>query len=164
MARHVAASVLAAIAVIVVAILCRTYFFPSDESRITHRLEQLADDVTRSSADAPGGLARTARMATYFTEDVVVEPGEGVEPIRGRDALMALSTSLRGSGGTLRAAVTDVHVKLLSETAADVTLTATVEKSAGGAQPSLDAREFALQMVRQGTWRIARVTAVDTLR
>jgi len=51
-------------------------------------------------------------------------------------------------------------------TTADVLLTASfARRSISTGEESLDAREYALVMTRtDGTWRIARITAIDTLR
>lgn len=164
MRRPLVITAAAAAGILVLGILGWSYFFPSEEARIRQRLEQLAEEVSKGSPDPVGGLARAARLSMFFTDDVVVEPGEGTEPIRGRDTLMAALANVQPRTGPMRVAVADVHVKLLSDTTADVTLTATVEKTAANGERSLDARELAVQMVRDGPWRIARVTAVDTLR
>jgi hypothetical protein len=50
--------------------------------------------------------------------------------------------------------------------AADVLLTASfVRRSISTGEESLDAHEYALVMTKaDGVWRIARITAIDTLR
>lgn len=140
-------------------------FFPSDETRIVQRLEQLADEVTRSAADPSVGLARAARMAAYFTTDVVIDPGGGVPALHGREALLAVAGSVQPRTGSMRVALEDADVKLVHRDSADVTLTVTVTRNGGTPEASFDAREFAVGMVRQqDDWLVARVTAIDTLR
>jgi hypothetical protein len=93
-----------------------------------------------------------------------VDLRDGTDPVRGRDTLLGIIANLAPQTGPMRVAVTDVHVKLLSDTTADVALTATIERTTTTGERTLDAREFSLEMIREGLWRIRRVNAVDTLR
>ena len=61
----------------------------------------------------------------------------------------------------------DVGIDMVpGSNAADVLLTASfVRRNISTGEESLDAREYALVMTKaDGTWRIARITAIDTLR
>ncbi|HXG54189.1 MAG TPA: nuclear transport factor 2 family protein [Vicinamibacterales bacterium] len=165
MSTHGIARTVGVMALVVAGFLGWKHFFPSDEPRIVRRLEQLADEVTRSAADPSVGLARAARMAAYFTTDVVIDPGGGVPALHGREALMAVAGSLQPRTGSMRVALGDATVTLATEDSADVTLTVTFTRNAGTPEASFDAREFAVRMVRQqDAWLVASVTSIDTLR
>lgn len=164
MSRHVMAFASVVVALSAAATLGWSYLFPSDEVRILRRLEQLAGEVTRSADDRSVGLARAARMAAYFTADVVIDPGSHVPALHGREALMALAGSLQPRTGSMRVALGDADVTLDGD-GANVTLTVTVTRNEGTPEASFDAREFGVRMVReQDAWLVARVTAIDTLR
>jgi hypothetical protein len=139
----------------------------SDEHAITARLEALRNEVNTSTKDGLGTAARAAQIGSYFTDDAVVELGRGSPPIQGRDTLMGMVARLQPRTAAFRMDLDDVSVDVLpGATAADVLLTASfVQRSISTGEESLDAHEYALVMTKaDGQWRIARITAVDTLR
>jgi hypothetical protein len=157
---------LLAVAVIAAAFwLWRTYGTP-DERAIRGRLDALAIELNASTADGVGTALRAARLGHYFTDDVLVELGPGSPPIRGRETLMAMASRLRPRTSAFEVDLDDVTVDVLDGTRADVTLTALIRRRiAASGEESLDAREFSATLEKSGgEWRIARVTAVDTLR
>jgi hypothetical protein len=138
-----------------------------DERAIANRLEALRTEVNASTRDGLGTAARAAQIGSYFTDDAVVELGRGSPPITGRDTLMGMVARLQPRTAAFRMDLDDVTIDVVpGSDAADVLLTASfVRRSISTGEESLDAREYALVMNKTGgTWRIARITAIDTLR
>jgi hypothetical protein len=138
-----------------------------DERTIRNRIEALRTEVNASTMDGFGTAARAAQIGGYFTDDAVVELGGGSIPIRGRDTLMGMAARLQPRTAAFRLDLDDVGIEMIPGTgAADVMLTASfVRRSLSTGEESRDAREFALALVKtDGTWRISRITAIDTLR
>jgi hypothetical protein len=138
-----------------------------DERAITGRLEALRSEVNASTKDGLGTAARAAQIGTYFTDDTVVELGGGSPPIKGRDTLMGMVARLQPRIAAFRMDLDDVTIEMVpGGDAADVLLTASfVRRSISSGEESFDAREYALVMTKvNGAWRIARITAIDTLR
>lgn len=140
----------------------------TDEERaIRDRLSALRGEVNASAADGLANVTRAARIGGYFTDEAVVDLGEGAPPIRGRDTLMGMAARLQPRTAAFRMDLDDVSVELVpGGEAADVILTASfVSSSVATGEESRDAREFALVLVKSdGPWRISRVTAIDTFR
>lgn len=139
----------------------------SDEREISARLEALRNEINTSTADGLGTVAHAAQIGSYFTDDVVIELGEGASAIRGRETLIGIAARLQPRTAAFRVELDDVTVEMVpAAAAADVTLTASfVRRSLTSGEESRDAREFALVCKKSGgDWQIARVTAIDTLR
>jgi hypothetical protein len=143
-------------------------FWPEgDAAVVKSRLEALRAAVNTSTADGIGSVARAANIGAFFTDDVVVDLGQGTAPIRGRLTLVGMAERLQPRTAAFRMDLDDVGVELSPDRgAADVTLTASfIRRNVSTGEESIDAREFALAMTRAGgSWQIARVTAIDTLR
>jgi hypothetical protein len=142
-------------------------WFGGEERAIRTRLEGLRDEVNAGAKEGLESVARAAAIGSYFTPDVVVDLGQGTAPIAGRETLMGMAARLQPRTAAFRLEVQDVGVALRPDgEAADVNLTATfARRSVSTGEESLDAREFSAVMAKDGgTWRIARLTAVDTLR
>jgi SnoaL-like domain len=138
----------------------------ADERAIASRLETLRTEVNASTKDGLGTAARAAQIGSYFTDDAVVELGRGSPPITGRDTLMGMVARLQPRTAAFRMDLDDVSVDVVpGGDAADVLLTASfVRRSISTGEESLDAHEYALVMKKAGgLWRIARITAIDTL-
>ena len=139
----------------------------NDERAIRARIEALRNEINTSTRDGLGTLAHAAQIGSYFTDDVTIELGEGATAIHTRDTLMGITARLQPRTAAFRLDVDDVSVEMVpGAAAADVLLTASfVRRSLSTGEESLDAREFSLVCQKDGgTWRIARVTAIDTLR
>ena len=139
----------------------------SDERAIDARLEALRSEVNSSTKDGLGTAARATQIGSYFTDDAVVDLGGGAPPIKGRETVMGMVARLQPRTAAFRMDLDDVSVEMVpGRDAADVLLTASfVRRSISTGEESLDAREYALVMTKAGgTWRIARITAIDTLR
>jgi hypothetical protein len=138
-----------------------------DEREIQARLGTLRNEVNASTKDGLGTALRATQIGSYFTEDAVVELGEGAAPIKGRETLMGMVARLQPRTAAFRMDLDDITIDMTpGATTADVLLTASfVRRNISTGEESLDAREYALVMTKaDGTWRIARITAVDTLR
>ena len=123
--------------------------------------------MNRTETEGTDALARAAALGSYFTEDVIVDLGDGTAPIAGRLTLIGMAGRLQPRTAAFRLDFDDVGVELTAGAPeADVTLTASfVRRALSTGDEARDAREFALALTRtDGTWRIARVTAVDILR
>lgn len=161
-ALGVAAVVLAALALLV-----WSRRGSGDERSIREQLEALRAEVNRSTSDGLANIARAANIGSYFTEDVVVDLGQGTAPIRGRLTLMGMAERLQPRTAAFRMELDDVGVEMTpGASTADATLTISfIRRSISTGEESRDAREFALGLMKAGgTWRIARVTAIDVLR
>jgi hypothetical protein len=138
-----------------------------DERAIRARIEALRNEINTSTTDGLGTFAHAAQIGSYFTDDVTIELGEGASVIRTRDTLMGVAARLQPRTSAFRLEIDDVTVDMVpGAPAADVLLTASfVRRSLSTGEESRDAREFSLVCQKDGgTWRIARVTAIDTLR
>ena len=107
------------------------------------------------------------RVLNLEADDTTIELGEGALPIHGRDTLVGMAARLQPRTAAFRLEIDDVSVEMVpGAEAADVLLTASfVRRSLSTGEESRDAREFSLVCRKNaGTWQIARVTAIDTLR
>jgi hypothetical protein len=139
----------------------------SDERAIRDRLESLRTEVNASTADGPGTLTRAVQIGSYFTENAVVDLGKGTASINGRETLMGMAARLQPRTAAFRLELDDIGAKIAPDGgSAEVSLTVSfVLRSIPNGDESRDAREFALALTKAGgTWRIARATAVETLR
>lgn len=157
-------------AVLVLGILAAAFLtwrvlFPSDEQRIRARIAELETAVNTRSGDGVGRLADAARLLSFFTDDVVIEPGGPYPPIRGRQALVAVLGRASEPGG-FELAFEDVSVNVASsgsDAAARLTATLTWTNARTG-ERSLDAREIEADLRKiEGEWKIAGARAVEIL-
>jgi hypothetical protein len=142
-------------------------WWPGDERAIRRRLDSLAAAVNERAAEGLGTVARAAHVGSYFTEDVTVDLGQSSAPIQGRDTLMALTARLQPGTAAYTLEFDDVSVDVTPEgSAADVRCAATLtRRNESTGERSIDARELRLTLTKtEGVWRIARATALDTLR
>jgi hypothetical protein len=141
---------------------------PADEgAAIRQRLQAFSDDVNRSTTDNLEPEARAAHFGSYFTDDIEVDFGRGSAPIRGRPTIVGIAARLQPRTAAFRLKFEDMSVAMApSGEAADVHLTAEfIRRSVTTGEESLDAREFTIGMRRvEGEWKIAGVTAVETLK
>jgi SnoaL-like protein len=138
-----------------------------DEREIRSRLDSLRTEVNTSTKDGVGVALHAAQIGGYFTADALVELGEGAAPIKGRETLVGMVARLQPRTAAFRMDLEDITIEMVPGTdTADVLLTASfARRNISTGEESLDAREYALVMTKtDGTWRIARITAIDTLR
>ncbi len=138
-----------------------------DEREIRARLDALRNEVNTSTKEGLGSALHAAQVGSYFTDDAVVELGEGAAPIKGRETLIGMVARLQPRTAAFRMDLDDITIDMVpGANAADVLLTASfTRRNISTGEESLDAREYALVMNKtDGSWRIARITAIDTLR
>ncbi len=138
-----------------------------DVQVIRQRIEALRTEVNASTMDGLGTAARAAQIGSYFTDDAIVDLGGGSPPIHGRETVMGMAARLQPRTAAFRLELDDVGIEIVPDAdAADVLLTASfVRRIMSTGEESRDAREFALVLVKtDGTWRVSRITAIDTLR
>jgi hypothetical protein len=159
-----------AIVVVVAAVAAGVWYVagPTDEgAEIKQRLQAFADQVNRSTVDGQGPEVRAAQFASYFTEDVDVDFGQGSAPIHGREVVVGMAERLQPRTAAFQLKLEDLTVAMTpGRDAADVHLTAAFfRRSLTTGEESMDAREFTIGMRRvAGEWQIGRVTAIDTLK
>jgi SnoaL-like domain len=138
-----------------------------DEREIRSRLDALRNELNTSTKDGIGVALHAAQIGGFFTDDAVVELGEGAAPIKGRETIMGMVARLQPRTAAFRMDLEDITIEIVpgSDTA-DVLLTASfTRRNVSTGEESFDAREYALVMTKaESTWRIARITAIDTLR
>jgi hypothetical protein len=157
---------MAAVAATALALWAWHMWWPSDERAIRRRLDTLAATVNEPVPDGLGTVTRAAEIGSYFTDSVTIDLGPGSTPIQGREPLIALATRMPSGAGGYTLQFDEVAVAVSGGSSADVTCAATLRRrNATTGEQSIDARELQLGLVKaDGVWRIARVTALDTLR
>jgi hypothetical protein len=154
-------------AVIAVVAIAWALWPESDDRAIKRRLNALAADANAPAAEGLGIVTKAARIGTYFTDDVLVEAGEGAAPIAGRETLVGMAARIQPPESEPAVTLEDVAVSRRAGTnLADVRLTATLtRRDPRTGERAMDAREFMLEVRKdEGEWRISRVVAVETLR
>jgi len=138
----------------------------SAEREIRRVFANFATEFNSGASDGLGLIARAAHIGESFAPDVVIEFGQGSPPIHGRETLMGMASRLQPRTAAFLLELDDVNVELKDQDHADVTFTALIRRrSVGSGEESIDAREFAAEVVRlDGRWRVSRVVAIDTLR
>jgi SnoaL-like domain len=138
----------------------------SREREVRALFDGFASEFNSGASDGIGLLARAAHIGEYFTPDVVIELGQGSPPIQGRETLMGMASRLQPRTSAFMLEFDDVNVEFSDPDHGEVTFTALFRRrSQGSGEESIDAREFAGEVVRSGgRWRVSKVVAVDTLR
>jgi hypothetical protein len=157
---------LAVVVALVLGFLAWRYLLPDDERDVRRRLNAFAADFNETSASGVAAVAHAARLGSYFTDDVVVELGEGAPPIRGRQTLIAMATRLQPRTGAFTLELVDQNVTVSSSSTAEVSLTATFRRrSHASGEDAVEARELALRMIKTaGNWLVSEVKSVDAFR
>jgi len=155
------------VGLIVLSVFAWRLWFSGEEGVVRRRIEALRDEVNVGVAGGLENAVRAAAIGSFFTDDVLVDLGQGTAPINGRDTVMGMAARLQPRTAAFRLEVQDIGITMRpGNTTADVALTASfIRRSVTSGEESIDAREFALVMTKaDGTWRISRLTAVDTLK
>jgi SnoaL-like protein len=141
-------------------------WLPRDERQIRRRLHAFAADFNESTTDGLGTVARAARFGSYFTDDVVIEFGQGTPPVHGRETVMGMATRLQPRTAAFTLQLLDVNIVVSSPAAAEVNVTAAFRRrSLATGEESIEAQELRLAMVKvDGDWRVSRVTAVEAFK
>jgi hypothetical protein len=135
-------------------------YWPSEERRVRRRIASLEDVINETPTDGLGMVTRTAQLAAFFENDIVLDPGRGAGPIHGRERLLALASRAPNAGDDFAIRFLDVSVAVDGAQAV-VHLTATLRWIDARGEENVDAREAQLALRKSDDWRIARVTAVD---
>lgn len=137
-----------------------------EEAAIRSRLTALVGEANKPAAEGLALVAHAASVGDYFTPDTVVDLGAGSTPIQGREMLIGMVARLQPRTAAYRVELDDVEVRVGEDgDAATVEATVIVTPRRPGPDEGVDAREFALTLTKtDGVWRIARMTAVQTLR
>ena len=137
----------------------------SDAQQIARRLQSFASDFNESTTDGLGGVARAARIGTYFTDDIVVDLGKGTPPIQGRDTLMGMAARLQPRTAAFTLELLDINVEMGPQSTAEVNLTAAFRRRTAAGEESIDARELLVTMTKaDGSWRVNHVKAIEPFR
>ena len=157
---------LALVVVLLLGFLAWRYLAPNDERDVRRRLNAFASAFNETSSGGVATVAHAARLGSYFTEDVVVELGDGAPPIRGRQTLIAMATRLQPRTEAFTLELVDQNVTVSSPTTAEVNLTATFRRrSHASGEDAVEARELALRMIKAaGNWLVSEVKSVDAFR
>jgi hypothetical protein len=153
-------------ALIVLLLVGACSWLGDERSAIRDRLEALRNEVNAPVSEGLGAMTHAAALASYFTEDVSVELGDGTAPISGREMVMGVAARLQPRMSEFELDLADVSVQVAPDgQTADVNLTAEFIKRTPDPRRTRDAREFALAMRHEDhEWKIARVVAVQTLK
>jgi hypothetical protein len=139
---------------------------PDDRRDVHRRLNAFEAEFNESTAAGLATIAHAARIGTYFTDDVVVELGEGVPPIRGRETLTAMAARLQPRTGAFTLDLVDQNVTISSPSTADVSLTAAFRRRGRvSGEDAVEAQELALRMVKiGGHWLVSEVKSVEAFK
>ena len=111
-------------------------------------------------------MAKAARIAGYFTEDVTIDLGSSSTTIRGRGTLMAMAARIRVSQEGFRIELVDVQIAIAAEgrtATASMTVKGSGVDFATGDQV-IDAHEIEMTLVKMdGVWLIRDVSAVSSI-
>ena len=138
----------------------------SDERLVRRLFADFADELNAGTTGGFGTLTHIARLSEFFHPDIVVELGQGSPPIQGRETLLGMVSRLQPRTSAFVLEMDDVNVEFTDQDHGEVTFTALIRRrSADSGEESIDAREFAADVVRAGgRWQVSRVVAIDTLR
>ena len=154
------------IAVVSLGVVAWRFWLPDDSRDVRRRLDAFAAEFNRSTEVGVATIAHAARIGTYFTDDVVVELGDGAPPIRGRQTLIAMATRLQPRTAAFSLELLDQNVTISTPSTADVNLTAAFRRRGRAAgEDAVEARELGLRMVKiGGDWLVSEVKSVDAFK
>ena len=138
----------------------------SDERQVRRLFQNFAEELNAGTTSGFGTLAHAARLSEFIHPDIVVELGHGSPPIQGRETLLGMVSRLQPRTSAFVLEMDDVNAEFRDPDHGDVTFTALIRRrSFDSGEESIDAREFAAEVVRSGgRWQVSRVMAIDTLR
>lgn len=137
-----------------------------EEAAIRSRLDALTAEANQPAAEGLARVAHAASIGGYFTDDATVDLGPGTTPIEGRDMLIGMVARLQPRTAAYQVRIEDADIRVAEDgLTAGVAVTVSVTPRNPTPDEGPDPREFAVTMTKAGgTWRIARVTAVQALR
>jgi hypothetical protein len=139
---------------------------PDAKRDVRRRLNAFAAEFNETSGEGLAPVAHAARLGGYFTEDVVVELGEGAPPIRGRQTLIAMAARLHPRTAAFTLELVDEHVTITTPSSAEVSLTAAFRRRGRSTdEDAFEAQELALRMVKiDGKWLVSEVNSVEPFK
>lgn len=153
------------VTVLVVTLVALWQYWPSDERRIQHLVQEMAGALQPATGETD--LARVGRLAPLgrgLTADIVVE---GPAPARGREQVMAVAMQLERVAPQLSIVVRDVEVRVEpARTAATALVTVAITGVTPGTSGGWDdITELQLDLTRHDdVWMVTRVAPVAVLR
>jgi hypothetical protein len=135
----------------------------TDEDRIRHTLEEVAQTVSIEDRETPLiRQARAVRLTSYLTHDATVDVGAPFSPVAGHDAVALAAAAVRVPAGGIAVEFSELRVTVEAETRrALATATASLAAGPEVGGEFLQARE--LEMVFSevgGEWLIEQVRFV----
>lgn len=157
--------ILALALAVVVAVWVVRVWLPSDRQLIERQLNSLAAAASVSGAETPVvRMTGAARVAKFFTDDVIVSANDQSSTIGGRDAVMALAAQARATSGPLKVSFDDVQIAVADPSTATAYMTVTISSADRNGSSLVDARELNVTFRKVAReWLIARVDALRTL-
>src|SRR6188474_970879 len=120
----------------------------SAEREVRALFDGVAREFNSGTTDGIGLVARAAHIGQYFAPDVVIELGQGSPPIHGRETLMGMASRLQPRTSAFVLELDDVNAEFTDADHGEVTFTALIRRRDQSGEESIDAREFAADVVR----------------
>jgi hypothetical protein len=157
--------ILGALILVAVAIWGWRTFFPSAETVIRSRLNELAATISFSPTEGSlDKLANSRKAASFFTDDVVITvdvPGYGDQRLEGGERLFQSMMFMRQQLNGLEAEFLDINVTLQSDGTALANFTAKITIPG---QADFTVQELNVRLRNtDGEWRFYQVETVKTL-
>ena len=147
-----------ALGVVVLVVLLAAGYFRSERRQIRRQLDGLAESASMGGdASDIERLARAARLARFFTEDVIIRTStDNSAFVGGRRAVAAMAAQTSAERRTLKVSLDDVEIEVTDATTATADMTAVISSNSPDAE-SVDLREVSVTLRREnGAWLIAQ--------
>lgn len=148
-------------------VLAAVSFWHGRDARAIHRrLSRLQHLVSKDGDEKPlAQLAQTREVIEYFTQGAVMELGQPMPFLEGRQEIAALFQQARATFRTIDVNIRDQELRLADDRrSAELDMTVEVKAEARG-EALHEVRELRLDwMKKDGRWLIARASNVDTIR
>ncbi|HEY8549860.1 MAG TPA: hypothetical protein VIL35_07905 [Vicinamibacterales bacterium] len=147
-------------------IVAAWWLWPSDTRRIRSLLDELVSAISVPAGESETQRAlRLAPLARGLTEDVLLDAGDGVRAIRGREAVLGLASRLSALSGPTLIELTDVEVEIAEERTSATAIAIVRVRTGGDAViHELDDQPIQVDLVKSdGTWRVRRAAPFRVL-
>jgi hypothetical protein len=139
------------------------WLFPSDERRLRSRLNELAQAASVPAGEQElGRAARLGRLGRLLSSDVVLDAGEPLGSVTGRESLLGLAAQFGSFSTGLRVELHDVTVVVGDDhRTARVEARAVATERAADGQETVEMRDVLLELTKTDEgWQLGRVTVV----
>ena len=146
-----------ALAVVALALLAAGYV-RSERRQVRRQLDGLAESASMGAgASDIERLARVARLAEFFTEDVIIRTSaDNSVFVGGRRAVAAMATQASAERRMLKVSLDDVEIEVTDATTATAAMTVVISSN-GPDVESVDLREVSVTLRKEnGVWLIAQ--------